>query len=181
MSAELKKQTESVLVQVRDATGNFRKVERLEEIRPLPTSVSARVALLANQARDFGAKLGYETTFYEHLSEIETIDALTLVDEITRDLAAKDAPTARKKLAGFLKSYSEPKADNRKTLWRYLNSAFLLCDLAKDQAATRLERAKSLESAGKKSEALAEYKEIFRIYPNRVTAEKVKQLEEQSQ
>src|SRR5207247_11186927 len=131
MIAELKKQTESVLAQVRDATGNFRVIDRLDAVRALPAPVSARVTFLANQGREFRLKLGYETALYECLDEIATVDALIVVDEITRDLAAKDTPAARKELANFVKHYSEPSADNRKPLWRYLSSAFSLCDRLK--------------------------------------------------
>jgi hypothetical protein len=177
MIEDLKKQTQSVLAQVSDATGNFREIERLEQVKALPASVSTKVTFLANQARQFRARVGYEVSYYECLTEIETIDALVVVDEVTGDLAAKDAPAARKMLMTFVKPYSKPSADDLKPLWGYLNSASLLCDRLKNEAATHLPRARSFESAGKKSEALAEYREIYRIYPNPITADKIKQLE----
>jgi hypothetical protein len=177
MIVELKKQTESVLTEVRDATGNFGEIKRLEKVQALPTSVSTNVTLLGNQARDFRAKVGYEVAYYECLTDIETIDALVIVDEITRDLAAKDAPAARRMLVSFVKRYSKPSADELKPLWVYLNSASSLCDRLKDEAATHLRTAQSLESAGRRSEALAEYREIYRIYPNPITADRIKQLE----
>ena len=153
MTAELRKQIESVLAQVRDATGKFRAIERLDAVRALPAPVSARVTFLANQGREYRFKMGYERTLYEHLDELETVDALVAVDEITRDLAAKDVPAARKELSAFLRRYSEPAAEDRKAMWRYLTSAFSVCDRSKTEAAARLPRARSLDSAGKKSEA----------------------------
>jgi hypothetical protein len=180
MIVELKKQTESVLEEVRDATGNFREIKQLEKVRALRASVSTNVTLLGNQARDFRAKVGYEVAYYECLTDIETVDALVVVDEITRDLAAKDAPAARRMLVSFVKRYSKPSADNLVPLWAYLNSASSLCDRLKDDAATHLRNAQSLESAGKRSQALAEYREIYRIYPNPITAERIKQLENKS-
>ena len=180
MIGDLKKETESVLAQVRDATGNFREIDRLEAVQNLPASVSANVTILAAQARDFRRKVGFEVAAYEYLAEIEAVEALVLVDGITGDLAAKDTPAARKKLSGFLKRYHEPTANNQKPLSRYLTSALSLCNRAKDEAATHLERAESLESAGKTSEALREYQEIYRMYPNPTTAEKIRQLEGQS-
>jgi len=179
MTAELRKQIESVLAQVRDATGKFRAIERLDAVRALPAPVSAKVTFLANQGREYRFKMGYERTLYEHLDELETVDALVAVDEITRDLAAKDVPAARKELSAFLRRYSEPTAEDRKAMWRYLNSAFSVCDRSKTEAAARLPRALSLDSAGKKSEALREYREIYQIYPNPLTAEKIRQLESQ--
>lgn len=122
-------------------------------------------------------KVGQEVVTYEYLAEIEAVEALVLVDQITGDIAAKDTPTARKKLSAFLKRYHEPTTDNQKPLSRYLNSVLSLCNRLKDEAAPHLQRAKSLAAAGKTSEALREYQEISRIYPNPLTAEKIRQLE----
>jgi hypothetical protein len=175
--SELKKQTESVLTEVRHATGNFQEIERLDQVENLPTSISADVTLLANLAGESRAALGHETMLYECLDEIQTVDGLTVVDEITRDLAAKDTPTARKKLSTFLNRYTGPRTDNQKLLWRYLTSISSLCDRLKNEAETHLSPARAFEAAGKKSEALREYQEIYRIYPNAITADKIRQLQ----
>lgn len=179
MIADLKRQTDFVLGQVRDATGNFRQIDRLDQVKSLPPTVSSHVTLLANQALEFRTRLGYEVTYYECLTEIQAVDALVAVDEVTRNLADKDAPSARRTLSTFTKRYSEPAADAQKPLWRYLVSMFSLCDRLKNEAEGHLPRALSLETAGKKSEALQELREIYRIYPNPVTAEKIKQLQAQ--
>jgi hypothetical protein len=176
---ELRKQTEAVLAQVRDATGNFREIDRLEAVQNLPAPVSASVTVLGTRARDFRTKVGYEVAAYECLAEMEAVEALVLVDETARDITAKDVPAARRKLSGFLKRYHEPTADNQKPLSRYLTSVLSLCDRSKNEAETHLKRAQSLDSAGKKSEALREYQEIYRIYPNPITADKIRQLEAQ--
>ena len=180
LATELWKQIDSVLAQVRDVTGNFREIERLDGVRPLPAPVSANVTFLANRGREFRLKLGIEKTLYEYLDEIETIDGLVSVDVMTRALAAKDAPAARKELSTFLTRYTEPRDDERKALWRYLRSAFSLCDRSKTEAEPHLQQARSLESAGKKAEALREYQEIYRIYPNPLTADSIRQLQAQS-
>jgi hypothetical protein len=178
--AEFKKQIDFVLGQVRDATGNLREIDRLEQVKSLPPAASSHVTLLANQARIFRAQLGNEVTFFECLAEIQTVDSLVVVDESTRDIAAKDTPTARKTLSVFRTRYSEPTAEAQKPLWRYLNSIYSLCERLKKEAEEHLTRALSLESQGKKAEALKEYREISRIYPNAVTVEKIHQLENQS-
>jgi hypothetical protein len=179
MIADFKKRVDSVLGQVRDVTGNFREIDRLDQARPLLPTVSGEVTVLANEALQFRAELGYEVTFYECLSEIETVDGLVVVDEVTRDLAANDAPSARNTLVTFRNRYSEPTAENYKALWRYLVSIFSTCDRLKTEAEPHLRKALSLESAGKKSEALKEYREINKIYPNPLTTEKIRQLESQ--
>lgn len=166
--------------QVKEATANFREIDRLDQVRALPSAASSHVTLLANQARIFRAQLGNEVTFYECLSEIQAVDSLVVLDEATRDIAAKDTPTARKNLSVFRSRYSEPTAEAQKPLWRYLTSLYSLCDRLKTEAEGHLTRAHSLESQGKKAEALREYREISRIYPNAITTEKIRQLERQS-
>jgi len=177
--AEFKQQTDSALASVAGATGNFREIDDFAKVQALPAAVSAKVTLIANQASEFRAKVGYETAIYECLAQIETVEALIIVDQFTRDLAAKDAPAARKKLSNFLQRYSRPSADTERALWSYLNSALAVGNRAKDEAEARLKQARSLEAAGKKSEALHEYQEIYRIYPNRIIADTIKALEKE--
>jgi len=179
MIAQFKKQTESVLVQVRDATGNFREVSRIDAVQTLPASVRASVASLADQARDFRAKLGYEVTFYECGAETATVEALATLDGMTRTLTEKNAPGGRQQLMAFFRRYPAATRDNQKPLWRYLGSVLFTCDKAKNDAENHLQRAQSLGAAGKKSEALREYQEIYRIYPNPITADRIKLLQEQ--
>ncbi len=135
MIEELRKQTEAVLAQVRDATGNFREIDRLEAVQNLPAPASASVTVLAARARDFRMKVGDEVAVYEFLAEIEAVEMLVLVDETTRDIAAKDVPAARRTLSAFLKRYHEPAADSQKRLSRYLTSMLSLCNRSKDEAA----------------------------------------------
>lgn len=166
--------------QAKDATANFREIDRLDQVRALPSAASSHVTLLANQARVFRAQLGNEVTFYECLSEIQAVDSLVVLDEATRDIAAKDTPTARKNLTIFRSRYSEPTSEAQKPLWRCLMSMYSLCERLKTEAEGHLSRAHSLESEGKKADALREYREISRIYPNAITTEKIRQLERQS-
>jgi len=177
--AEFKQQTDSALASVAGATGNFRAIDDFAKVQGLPAAASAKVTLLTNQASEFRSKVGYETAIYECLAQIETVEALIIVDQFTRDLAAKDAPAARRKLSIFLQRYPRPSADTEKALWSYLNSALAVGDRAKDEAESRLKQARSLEAAGKKREALREYQEIYRIYPNRITADTIKALEKE--
>ena len=177
---QFKQQIDFVLGQVRDATNNFKEVDRLDQARGLPAAVSSHVTLLANSARDFRARLGYEVTFYECLSEIQAVDSLVVLDESTRDLAAKDAVAARKSLTLFRSRYSEPTAEAQKPLWHYLVSLNSLLDRLKDEAEVHLKIARPLESEGKKADALREYREINRLYPNKVTTERIRLLESQT-
>lgn len=162
---------------MKEATGNFSPIEGFDQVQNLPSTVSANVTYLAAYAQQFQASAGYETTYYECLDQIETVEALAIAEEATRDLANRDAPAARKTASRYTKHTNEMASDDRKALSHYMNSIFSLCDKAKDQAEPHLKQAKLLEDAGKKSEALSEYRQIYRIYPNPYTADRIKHLE----
>jgi hypothetical protein len=91
--ADFKEQSQSVLSRVGDATGNFHQVDRLDSVQKLPAPVSESVDSLVDRARDFRSKVGYETAFQECRTETEIVDALAVVDQITRNIAA-DASAA---------------------------------------------------------------------------------------
>src|SRR6267143_1921345 len=94
MIADFKDETQSVLSRVGDATGSFHEIDRLESVQKLPAPVSESVGSLVERARDFRVKVGYETALHEYGAETETVDALSVVDQITRNIAAKDASAA---------------------------------------------------------------------------------------
>jgi len=177
--AAFKKQIDGVLGEVRNATDNFGEVQRLDQVRSLPAGVSSHVTLLAAMAQEFRARLGYEVTYYECLAEVQTVDALTVVDEVTSDIQAKDAPVARKALETFRSRYSEPASEVQKPLWHYLNTLYSLCDRLKTEAEAHLNKARSFETEGKKDDALRELREIYRLYPNKMTLERIHVLESQ--
>jgi len=175
--AQFKKQIDAVFNEVKSATNNFREVDRLEQVRSLPSSASSHVTLLTVTAREFRTVVGYEVTFYECLAEMQTVDALLVVDQSTSIIAGKDTPVARKTLSDFRNRYPKPPGETQKPLWRYLDSMYVLCDRLKNEAEGRLQRARSFESEGKKADALREYREINKIYPNKITAERIHLLE----
>jgi hypothetical protein len=178
--ADFKEQTQSILSQVDDATGNFRQVDRLDAVQKLPASVSESVNLLFDQAGDFRSKLGYETVLRECRVEISIVDALSVLDQITRNIAANDASEANSRVADFLMSNPESKAYSQKALWRYLTSIRALCNRLEKDADIHLQRAQSLASASRTSDAIREYQEAYRTFPNPNTAEKIRQLQDNS-
>ena len=176
MITDFKEQTQAVLSRVGDATGNFREIDRLDSVRQLPPPVSESVASLVDRARDFRAKVGYETALSECRSETETVDALSAVDQGTRNIAGNDASAANSGLTDFLKNNPEPLIDAQRPLWRYLTSMRLLCSRLEKQAETHLQRAGAFASAGRTGDAIREYQEAYRTFPNPATAEKIRQL-----
>ena len=180
MITDFKEQTQAVLSRVSDATGNFPEIDRLDSVQQLPPPVSESVASLVDRARDFRAKVGYETALSECRSETETVDALSVVDQSTRNIAGNDASAANSGLTDFLKDNPEPMVDTQRPLWRYLTSMRLLCSRLEKEAETHLERAGAFASAGRTGDAIREYKEAYRTFPNPATAEKIRQLQRNS-
>ena len=180
MITDFKEQTQAVLSRVSDATGNFPEIDRLDSVQQLPPPVSESVASLVDRARDFRAKVGYETALSECRSETETVDALSVVDQSTRNIAGNDASAANSGLTDFLKDNPEPMVDTQRPLWRYLTSMRLLCSRLEKEAETHLERAGAFASAGRTGDAIREYKEAYRTFPNPATAENIRQLQRNS-
>jgi hypothetical protein len=180
MMTDFKEQTQAVLSRVGDATGNFREIDRLDSVQQLPPPVSESVASLVDRARDFRAKVGYETALSECRSETETVDALSAVDQSTRNIAGNDASAAHSGLTDFLKDNPEPMVDTQRPLWRYLTSMRLLCSRLEKEAETHLERAGAFASAGRTGDAIREYQQAYRTFPNPATAEKIRQLQRNS-
>src|SRR6266852_1366701 len=180
MITDFKEQTQSVLSRVGEATGNFHEIDRLDLVQQLPLPVSESVSSLVDRARDFRAKLGYETALSECRTETATVDALSAIDQITRNIAGKDASAANSRLTDFLKSNPEPMVDNQKPLWRYLTSIRLLCNRLEKEAEIHLQRAQASASAGRIGDAIREYQEAYRAFPNPATAEKTRQLQSNS-
>jgi hypothetical protein len=176
MITDFKEQTQAVLSRVGDATGNFREIDRLNSVQQLPPPVSESVASLVDRARDFRAKVGYETALSECRSETETVDALSAVDQGIRNIAGNDASAANSGLTDFLKDNPEPMVDTQRPLWRYLTSMRLLCSRLEKEAEIHLERAGAFASAGRTGDAIREYQEAYRTFPNPATAEKIRQL-----
>jgi len=146
----------------------------------LPSPVSEDVASLVDRARDFRVRLGYETALSECRAETETVDALSTLEQSTRNIADNNAAAANSGLNDFLKSNPEPPQDSEKSLWRYLTSVRSLCSRLEKEAEVRSQRAQAFASAGKTGEAIREYQEAYRIFPNPATAEKIRQLQSNS-
>jgi hypothetical protein len=173
---EFKEQTQAVLARVGDATGNFQEVARLDSVKPLPAPVSESIGPLVDQANDLRSKPGHESALQECRAEAETVDAISVVDQITRNIAANDVFEAGSRLAVFLKRSPEPTVDGQKALWRYLISMRSLCNRLEKDALVHVKRAQSLASAGKTSDAIREYQEAYRTFPNPATADTINQL-----
>jgi hypothetical protein len=181
VAAELKEQTDFVLSQVANATGDFQDVERLESVQELLPPVSESISALGSRTRELRAKIGRDSpALNEYRAEIVTADALSLVKQVSRDIAMSDAAEANSKLADFLQSNPEASAENQKPLWRYLKSLQKLCDQLEKEAEIHLQRAQSLAAANKTSEAIREYQEAYRMFPTPATAGKIRQLQDNS-
>jgi hypothetical protein len=180
MISELKQQTDAVLSQVGEATGNFQKIDRFDSVQRLPVPVSETIGSLADRARELRSKLGSEAAPAEYQAETETAEALSVVDQITSAIANNDASEASSKVTGFLKSNPGPIVEDQKPLWGYLNSVQSLCSRLEKEADVHLQRAQSLAAAGKTTEAIQEYQQAYGTFPNPAIAAKIRQLQDNS-
>jgi len=180
MISDFKEETQSVLARVDEATSNFRGVDRLEAIQKLPAPVSENVASLVDRARAVRTKLGYETALKDCAAETQTVDALGTLDQVTRSIASNDAAEATAKVSEFLKNNPQAAVDGQKNLWRYLTSMRQLCSQLESDAKVHTQRADSLAAASRTADAIRELQEAYRIFPNPVTAEKIRQLQNNS-
>ena len=174
---DFKRQTETVLSRVGQATNNFHEIEKLDSVQPLSAPISESIHSLADRAREARSKTNDQVTIR---NESETTDALSLVNDTTRTLAAKDAMGANSKLNQFLKNHPAPPSDSQRALWHYLTSTRSLCDRQQRQADAHLQRAQSLVAAGRAGEAVQEYKQANLLFPSPMIAEKIQQLSSQS-
>jgi hypothetical protein len=55
-----------------------------------------------------------------------------------------------------------------------------LCSRLEQEANVHVQRAQSLAAASRPSEAIREYQEAYRVFPNPATAEKIRQLQDNS-
>lgn len=180
MISDFREETGSVLSQVNEATGNFRGIDRLESVAKLPAPVSESVTSLAQRARDFRAKIGYDVALRDFKTETETVDALSAIDQVSRNVAANDASTANAKLTDFLKSNPEPGAESQKALWQYLGSMQQVFSRSAKAAEIHVQRAESFAAASRTSEAIRELQEAYRLFPSPITGEKIRQLQANS-
>lgn len=180
MVVDFKEETQAVLSQVSDATDNFHGVEKLDAVGQLPEHVSESVTSLVQRARDFRAKIGYETALRNYRAETQTVDALSTIEQVTRSIATNDALAANAKLADFLKANPEPTAENQKPLWQYLGSMEQICSRSEREAEVHLKRAESFAAASRNNEAIREYQEAYRAFPNPAIWEKIRQLQANS-
>jgi hypothetical protein len=177
MITDFKEETRSVLSRVSEATGNFQYVDRLDSVQDLPSDVSENVVSLVDRARDFRARLGYETALSECRAETETVDALLALDQATHSLIGNDANQANVKLSDFLENNPEPTNDIQKPLWRYLTSMRQLFSRLRKDAENHSQRGEALAMVGKTGDAIREYREAYRTFPNPATAEKIRELQ----
>lgn len=178
--ADFKEEARDVLSRVSSSTASFAEINSFDAVKKFPPLVVESVDKLTSRGRDFRSKLGYEAALHECGKETATVDALQVLNEVNQSIAAGDALAAGSQVSTFLQTNPEPTADEQKPLWNYLKSVRLLCGRQEKDAETHLQRGQSFLSAGKTSDAVREYQEAYRIYPNPQTATKIKEIQDSS-
>jgi len=159
---ELTQQVQFVLTEVGRATKDFRDIERLDSVQPLPEPIASNIRSLADRARSIRSKNADDPAIR---SQVETLDALSLLNETTTNLAAKNPATVSSKLNQFLKNHPAPPADSQRSLWHYLSSAQALCDRNQKEANVHLQRAQILLTAASQTRRFWNTNKLINFFP----------------
>lgn len=158
----------------------FKTYKAFAEVKPVPPELATEIGAAADAARDFRRQVGYEIALRDCATDTAIVDALVAFESATRDIAAGNAPRASDSLQSFRKEHAASPDDAHKPLWSWLDSIMTLCAEMEADAKVHLERAESLASAAKTGDAVREYQEAYRIYPDPAVAEKIKKLRDES-
>src|SRR5439155_15088017 len=125
-------------------------------------------------------QVGSDTALDQCRKETVTADALQVINKVTQNIAAADALAAGSDVSSFLQRNPEPLSDEQKPLWTYLVLIRALCNGHEKDANIHIKRAEAFFAAGKSSDAIREYQEAYRVFPNPETATKIKEIQEKT-
>jgi hypothetical protein len=176
--AEFKDHVQSVLPHVARTVGGVHDISSFDNVKQLPSPVSDSIDKLVDHARRLREKVDSVLALEQCRNETVTAEALQTINEISRNIAAANALVAGSQVSSFLQAHPEPLVDEQKPLWTYLESIRAFCSRRQQDATIHLQRAKSFFSAGRPSDAVREYQEAYRVFPNPQTATKIKEIQD---
>lgn len=176
--AEFKDELQKVLPHVVRVISSFHKITNFDQIKQLPNSISESIDKLTANADSLRKQAGSDMPLDEGRQEMVTADALQMINKVGRNTAAADASAASSQVSAFLQANPEPPSDEQKPLWTYLESIRTLCSRQEKDANIHMQKGQSLFSAGKMSDAIREYQQAYRAFPNPQTATKIKEIQE---
>ena len=160
------------------AGGTLTVVSTFDDVKEVPAALADDIATLSDKTAAFRQNVDNDDRREDCRVDVETADALVTLQKANQHLKAANAPAANNALAPFRQGSLTTPTSLQKPLWDYLSALRTLCDDAESQADTHLKRAKSAADAGHNGEALKEYQEAYKIYPDPETARSIKRLRE---
>ena len=91
-----------------------------------------------------------------------------------------NAAAALVEIIAFYQDNPSPPSDAQRDLWRSLASIRSICNRLEKESKTHLDRAQSFSSTGKPGDAIREFQEANRIFPDPKIAETIRKLREDS-
>jgi hypothetical protein len=178
--ADFKNDTADLLQKASLPASDFQELRTLEDVKELPAATAKSIALLADRVRGFREKKGYDSVIEACRAEISTVNAWETRSKVAQEIHAGNAAAAVVDLASFYQDNPSPASEAQKDLWRSLASIRSICERLDKESETHLERAKSLSSTGKPGDAIREFQEAYRIFPDPKVASIIKKLREDS-
>jgi hypothetical protein len=176
--AELRDELQKILPNVARVTNSFHEITDFGNMKQLPSPISESIQKLKDHADRLRQQVGPDATCEECRQAMVMAEALQVIDEVPRHIAAADASAASLQVSSFLQGNPQPSAEEQKPLWSFLESIRTSCTRREADANIHIQRGQSLFSAGKTSDAIKEYQQAYRRFPNPQTAAKIKQLED---
>ena len=178
--ADFKKDAADLLAKASLPPADFKEFRTLNDVQELPANLTDNISALAERARSFRAQEGYESDVEACRGEISSVSALEVRSKVAKQLHAGNAAGATVDINSFYKDNPSPPSDAQKDLWRSLASIRSICNRLEEESKTHLERAQSLSASGKSGEAIQEFQEAYKIFPDPTVAETIEQLREAS-
>jgi hypothetical protein len=176
--AQFKDKLQKVLPDVVRVIGSFHEITNFDQIKQLPNSLSDSIDKLTASADGLRKQTASDLPLDEGRQEIVTTDALQMINEVGRNTAAEDVSASSSQVSAFLQANPDPPSNEQKPLWTYLESIRTLCSQQEKDANVHIQKGQSLFSAGKMSDAIREYQQAYRAFPNPQTATKIKEIQD---
>lgn len=177
--AEFHHAVDSVLAQT-VASGVLTEAKAADDVKELPGALITAIVDLGDKAAAFREKFDEDELHAIGYADLHTAAALMHLQKAVGGIKSGDLPGAKSELSLFHEASPNPDAEAQKPLWKTLDALRALCNDLAEQAKPHLQRARSAADAGQNGEAVKEYQQAYKIYPDPETAQTIKRLREDS-
>jgi hypothetical protein len=152
----------------------------LNDVEPLPATVTAEILETAEAARLFRRSVGYDVALHECAEDTATVETLTVIDKVLREVKAMKPSLALEDIAAYAKTYPSAQSERLQPAYKTLVVLQALCLRLQRESQIHIDRAKVLTAAGKMGEAVKEYEQAVLVFPDSNTAQQLKETRRQT-